>query len=302
MQRRRTLLRPGDLRPRALSWGLPVSFALLATLWTLIPLAATQHSSPSAAAPNHRGSQQAVALNLVATSSTAAPTTVTAPAPSGDPTVTMTLPVDGSIVAAGTAVALSAALSPDLLTAVGAAPGANCFMTIGDDAESTVPGALDATTGVCSGTWTFRAGGAFSVVAWVETPAMITYASPGITVTVNGDSSPRCTGLSASPSGCVYRWAEISYIGSARSARVCAIDGGCLWQSAHTEWGQVAAHDYWLNQASAGQVLADGDSADAYLCVGSSAADWTSYTGSHDFTALLAKPETSADPVPAGTC
>jgi hypothetical protein len=131
---------------------------------------------------------------------------------------------------------------------------------------------------------------------------MITYASPAITVTVNGGANPRCTGLSSAPSGCAYRWAELAYVGSARSARVCAIDGGCQWQSAYTAWSQVPGSDYWLNQAPTGQTLSDGDSADAYLCVGSSAADWTTYTSSHDFTALFAMPETNATPIPAGTC
>jgi hypothetical protein len=85
-----------------------------------------------------------------------------------------------------------------------------------------------------------------------------------------------------------------------RYARVCSLDGGCQWQTTHTSWRQVPGSDYWIN--STGQPLGDGNSAEAYLCIGSSPADWTSYTSSHSFDTLLSSPESSAAPVPAGTC
>jgi hypothetical protein len=77
------------------------------------------------------------------------------------------------------------------------------------------------------------------------------------------------------------------------------IDTGCQWQTAHAAWPQIPGMDYWLNS---GQPLPDGNTAEAYLCLGSSPSDWTVYTSTRDFDALVGRPETSASPVPAGTC
>jgi hypothetical protein len=41
---------------------------------------------------------------------------------------------------------------------------------------------------------------------------------------------------------------------------------------------------------------------DSAYDVGSSPADWTEYASAHDLHELLRRPETSAMPLPAGTC
>ena len=99
----------------------------------------------------------------------------------------------------------------------------------------------------------------------------------------------------------MYRWAEVYYdSGNTRHFRVCGIDGGCQWQTSHTTWRQIAGSEYWIN--STGSPLPDGNQAEAYLCIGSSPAAWTSYASSHNLDTLLGQPDTSAKPVPAGTC
>jgi hypothetical protein len=81
---------------------------------------------------------------------------------------------------------------------------------------------------------------------------------------------------------------------------VCSIDGGCQWTTAHTSWTQVSGKDYWSN--GNGSTLPDGNIDEAYLCIGSAPSDWNNYTASHSLTTLLSQPETSAKPIPAGTC
>ena len=130
--------------------------------------------------------------------------------------------------------------------------------------------------------------------------AAVTYGTAPINVTITGSTNPRCSGAGA-PNTCVYRWTEVYYnSANTRFARVCSIDNGCLWQTAHTSWTQLSGKDYWVK--SIGQLLPDGDLADAYLCVGSSPASWTSYTSSHNFDTLMSQPTTSAQPLPSGTC
>jgi hypothetical protein len=139
------------------------------------------------------------------------------------------------------------------------------------------------------------------VTAAISTPSMTTYGTPPITIHVSGGANPRCTGQPGAPSSCVYRWVEVYYDASnTRHSRVCAIDGGCQWQISHISWRQISSSGYWIN--STGNPLPDGNLAEAYLCLGSAPADWTSYTSNHNLDTLLAQPDTSAAPVPAGTC
>jgi len=177
-----------------------------------------------------------------------------------------------------------------------------CYFRIGDDADSVAQGTLDLNARTCSATWTFNYAGSYSLTAWVNTSSAASAMSATITLSVSGGSNPRCTGLSGAPTACTYRWVEVYYSWSngTRRSRVCAIDGGCQWQTAHLSWSQVAQADYWIN--STGRQLPNGDAADAYLCLGSAPADWTSYSSTHDFDALLGRAETSARPLPAGTC
>jgi hypothetical protein len=143
-----------------------------------------------------------------------------------------------------------------------------------------------------------RNGGTFAVSAWVATPPQITYAAPAISISVSGPSNARCTG--AMSANCAYDWVETYYKSSTRYNRVCAIDSGCLWQSAHTSWKQVPGKDYWVN--STGHTLPDGNLAEAYLCVGSSPSNWSTYASGHSFDTLTRQPETSAAPLAAGVC
>jgi hypothetical protein len=232
---------------------------------------------------------------LMATSTPSVP-----PPPTGKPTAAMTAPADGASLTAGTATTLTAKLSDDLVTALQAGSGGSCYFAVGNDANTVVSGTLNVQAATCSGTWTYRYGGTFSVSAWVATPSQVTYAAPPISVAVIGSTNARCTGTASAPSTCVYHWVETYYKGSTRTIRVCAVDAGCLWQSAHTAWKQIAGKDYWVN--STGQTLPDGNLAEAYLCVGSSPANWSAYSTSHSFDSLTSQPETSAAPVTAGVC
>ncbi|HEX3334881.1 MAG TPA: hypothetical protein VHS54_00375 [Jatrophihabitans sp.] len=175
------------------------------------------------------------------------------------------------------------------------------MFNIGDDANSTTRGTLDLSAGTCTGTWTFNYASVYTVAGWVQTPSTITYTTPPITVTATGGTDPRCTGQTTGPATCSYHWAEVYYTSpnNTRFGRVCDIDTGCQWQTAHAAWPQIPGMDYWLNS---GQPLPDGNTAEAYLCLGSSPSDWTVYTSTRDFDALVGRPETSASPVPAGTC
>lgn len=230
------------------------------------------------------------------TSTSAAAPGTTPPAPAGDPTASITAPADGSTVAAGSAITLTARGSTDLVTALQAGTPRSCWFTLGDDANSTVTGALDATTATCSAAWTFTYRSAFSITAWFATSSTVAYPTPAVTLNVTGADSPRCTGAST---GCTYKWVEVAYTTStAYSGRVCGIDT-CLWTSTHTSWTQVDGKDYWLNRTAS---MASGDVAEAYLCVGTSSTGWASYSSGHNLTTLLGRSDTSANPVPAGTC
>lgn len=231
-------------------------------------------------------------------SSTPAAPTTPPPAPAGKPAATITAPTSGSTVAAGTAVTLTARGSADLVTALQAGTPRSCYFTVGDDANTSVAGTLDASTATCTATWTVTYKSAFSITGWFATASTIAYATPAITLNVTGSDSPRCTGAVAV--GCAYKWAEVYYTSStAYSGRVCGIDT-CQWGSAHTSWSQVSGKDYWLN--STGSTLPDGNAAEAYLCIGTSSADWSTYSTGRNFASLLAQPETSASPLPSGTC
>jgi hypothetical protein len=229
------------------------------------------------------------------------PTGPTTSAPGAvQPPVVLTAPAAGTALSAGAPVTLAAQLSQDLTTVVQAG-GSNCYFFVGDDAGSTATGVLDSQHGTCSATWTYRYSGTFSVSAAVTNPAAMTYTSAPVSVTVAGSSNPRCTADVSAPTTCVYRWTEVFYTSAtAWSGRVCSIDGGCQWQTAHTSWAQVPGKDAWIY--STGATLSDAHQADAYLCVGSSPADWSAYSNSPSFTTLLAQPETSANPLPTGTC
>jgi hypothetical protein len=238
-------------------------------------------------------------LALVAAGqSTSAATTP--PAPVGTPTARISAPADGSTYATGVAVNFTATLSTDLVTALQAGSARSCSFSVGDDAGSTATGTLNLTAGTCTGSWTYAYAGGFAVSASVITPSQITYGTAPTNITITGSTNPRCTGAGA-PSTCVYRWTEVYYnSANTRFARVCSIDGGCLWQTAHTSWTQLTGTDYWVK--STGQVLSDGNLAEAYLCVGSSPASWTAYTSGHNFDTLMSQPDTSAKPLPSGTC
>lgn len=73
---------------------------------------------------------------LVATASSSPSPSAAAADPAGNPTATITSPVAGTSVASGTAVALSALLSSDLITALQAGTSRSCYFTVGDDANS----------------------------------------------------------------------------------------------------------------------------------------------------------------------
>ena len=243
-----------------------------------------------------------VAAPLAAAPTTSTPTTTAPATPAGHPTVAISSPANGSTATAGTAVTLVATLSADLVTALQAGSGGLCYFVIGDDAHSTTQGVLDLNARTCTGSWTFAYTANYAITAAVTTPSGITYNAPPITVTVSGTSNPRCTGNAGAPAGCVYRWTEVYYTTATntRYARVCSIDGGCQWQTTHTSWPQIPGTDYWINSTS--QPLGDGNNAEAYLCLGSSPTDWTNYTNNHSLDTLLARPETSTAPLPAGTC
>jgi hypothetical protein len=270
--------------------------AILACV-TITLVATVQHWPATRTTP-----QRAEHVHLVAAAQPASPTASSTPAPPpGDPRATMSSPADGTTVPAGTVVTLTASLSTDLVTALQAGSSSLCYFSIGDDANSTTRGTIDLTARTCTGTWTFSYTSAYPVFASVNTPSGITYSTPSITVAVSGGSDPRCTGQAALPASCTYHWTEVYYTSTnTRYARVCYIDGGCQWQTTHTSWPQVSGKDYWIN--STGQPLPDGNSAEAYLCLGSAPTDWSTYTNTRDFAALLNSPETSASPIPNGTC
>ena len=217
-------------------------------------------------------------------------------------TISISAPQAGASLAAGTAVTLTAQLSPDLVTDLSSGKS-SCWFMVGDDANSNDPGSVNLAAGTCSATWTYTYAGTFTVTAQVMDSSANAYSSPSITVTASGASDPRCTGTSGSPASCVYRWSESFYASvSSRSFRVCSVDGGCQWATAHTSWTQVSGKDYWTHSNANGSALPDGNIAEAYLCIGSAPSDWNSYAGSHSLTTLLSQPETSVAPVPAGTC
>lgn len=281
------------------AWRRKLCGGLIIAAWLGLVLLASGHGVTKVGG-KPQGQRQ---LPLLAAAQLAPSSTSTAPAaPAGNPTAAMTSPADGSTASAGTAVTLAATLSTDLVTALQAGSGGSCYFLIGDDANSTTRGVLDLSARTCTGSWTFSYADTYSIAASVATPSGLTYGSAPITVTVSGGSNPRCTGQAGAPSSCVYRWTEVYYTSSnnTRYARVCSLDGGCQWQTTHTSWPQVTGKDYWIN--STGQPLGDGNSSEAYLCLGSSPTDWTSYTSSHSFDTLLNRPETSATPIPAGTC
>jgi len=232
----------------------------------------------------------------------AASTSQTSPASpdAGDPTATITSPASGASTSAGTTVTLVASLSPDLVSALQAGTG-RCYFLVGNDANSTATATLNLQAATCSGSWTYSYSGTFAIVARIDTPSGTTYSSAPSTLTVNGSTNARCTGLAGAPSNCVYRWAEIYYDSSStRRARVCSINGGCQWLSTHTSWQQTAGMDFWLNRAA--QPMTDGNLAELFACFGSSPADWNAYTTNSDFDALTSKPETNIAPIQQGIC
>lgn len=255
---------------------------------------AHSHSSDALRAPRE--------VLAAATASTSTSATTSAPsAPTGDPSTTVTSPSANATVTVGSPVTLSAALSPDLVTALRASTGGQCYFEVGNDAGDTATGTLDLTAATCSASWTYSYAGSFSVVAHVNVPGSVTYSSAPVPITVSGSANPRCSGVAGAPTTCVYRWAEVYYDStSTRHARVCSIDGGCQWQSAHLSWTQVPNADYWLNRGT--PTLPDGNSAEAYVCFGSSPTQWSSYTSTHDFAALLGRADTNVAPIPSGTC
>lgn len=212
----------------------------------------------------------------------------------------MSITAPTATVASGTALTLSAQLSPDLVTAVQAGTPRGCYFTVGDDANSVAVGTLNTTAGTCQAAWTYNYAATYTLTATVTTPARIAYTSPPVTITITGPSNPRCTASAGAPATCVYRWTEVYYTNTGRSQRVCSIDGACQWQTSHTSWNQITGKDYWT--LSTGQTLPDGDNADAYLCLGSAPSTWSTYANDHNFDTLLAAPQTTATPLPAGTC
>jgi hypothetical protein len=255
-------------------------------------LAGAQETGPPASGPAQPAALLAAAPS---TSST------TAPPDTGNPTATITAPVDGATYPAGTAITLTATFSADLRTALQAGTNRACYFNLGDDANTITTGTIDLTAGTCTGRWSYSYAAAYTLTAWIQTPSKTTYSSPPITVNITSGTNPRCTGQPGAPSSCVYRWAEVYYNSSdTRYQRVCSIDGGCQWQTSHTSWQQVPGSDYWIN--STGQPLPDGNQAEAYPCLGSSPTAWTSYTSTHNLDTLQNQPDTSAKPVPTGTC
>jgi hypothetical protein len=281
----------GRVSTRRIRTGTTVMVGCLAVV--LLPGAPhTQAAAP--ASTQRQGQAQLLAAGLVATNSTQS-------APANSSMATMTAPADGSTVSAEEAVTLTAVLSPDLVTALQADGTGACYFTVGDDANSTPLGTINLTARTCTGTWEFSYGSDYTVAGWVNTPSRITYSTPPITVTVTGGANQRCTGDDG-PGICSYHWTEVYYTAPnhTRHGRICDIDGGCEWQTTHTSWLVLAGEDYWINDT--GQTLPDGNLAEAYLCVGSSPIDWTSYSDTHDFDTLLSQPETSASPVDPGAC
>lgn len=238
-------------------------------------------------------------LIAAAPQSSSSPASPTADA--GNPSATVTGPADGSTFASGTSITLVATFSADLRTALQAGTNRACYFTVGDDASTTVSGVIDMNAGTCTASWAYSYAAGFTITGWIETPSDTSYRTPPITVNITGGTNPRCTGQTGAPTTCVYRWVEVYYnAANTRTVRVCAVDGGCQWQTAHTSWRQVAGSDYWIN--STGQPLPDGNQAEAYLCLGSAPAAWTSYSSTHNFDTLQSQPATSAAPIPAGTC
>jgi hypothetical protein len=277
---------------------MPFVTSLVALLLCIgvVAVALFAHAKPAAGART----QAAPHMALMAAGQASTGTT-TPPAPVvGTPTARITAPVDGTTYATGAAVTVTATLSTDPVTALQAGSARSCTFSIGDDAGSTANGTFNLTAGTCTGSWTYSYAGSFAITASIVTPSQITYGTAPINVTITGSTNPRCTGAGA-PATCVYRWTEVYYNSAdTRFARVCSIDGGCLWQIAHTVWPQITSDDYWVK--STGQVLPDGNLAEAYLCVGSSPASWSSYASTHNFDALTSQPDTSAKPLPSGTC
>lgn len=265
-----------------------IATAGLGLLW----LSSASSARPPLAAPLHEG---------IASSSTPAAPSTTPDAPAGDPTATIAAPVDGSTVAAGSAVALTARGSADLVTALQAGTPRSCWFTVGDNASTSVAGTLTPTTATCSASWTAPYKAAFTITGWFATASTVAYPTTPVTLNVTGADSPRC--VSAASPACSFKWVEVAYTSStAYSGRVCGIDT-CAWTSTHTAWTQVSdssgAKDYWLNRTGS---MATGDVAEAYLCLGSSSADWSTYSSGRNFVSLLGQPETSANPLAAGTC
>ena len=230
------------------------------------------------------------------------PAAVSAAPASSSYTITITAPQAGASLSAGTPVTLTAQLSPDMVTDLSSGK-ASCWFMVGDDANATDPSSLNLGAGTCSGTWTYGYAGTFTITAQVMDASANNYSSPAISVNVVGASDPRCTGVNGAPASCVYRWSEAYYTSTSnRQFRVCSIDGGCQWTTAHTSWTQVSGKDYWTHSNANGSALPDGNIDEAYLCIGSAPSDWNSYATSHSSTTLLGQPETSVTPVPAGTC
>jgi hypothetical protein len=272
-----------------------LSFVVLLLCICVVALALFTHAKPAAGAR----AQLVPHMALMAAGQSASSTTAPAPV-SGTPTARISAPADGSSYPTGAAVNFTATLSTDLVSALQAGSARSCAFSIGDDAGSTASGTLDLTASTCTGSWTYSYAGTFAVTASIITPSQVTYGTAAINVTITGSTNPRCTGAGA-PATCVYRWTEVYYnSANTRFARVCSIDGGCLWQTTHTTWPQITGNDYWVK--STGQALSDGNLADAYLCIGSSPASWSAYSSSHDFAGLMRQPDTNAQPLPSGTC
>ena len=247
------------------------------------------------------GARDAPSTSSAQPSSPPAVAVSAAPA-SSNYTISITAPQAGASMSAGTPVTLSAQLSPDLAADLSSGK-TSCWFMVGDDANASDPGSLNLGADTCTGTWTYSYAGTFTITAQVMDGSANNYSSPAITVNVSGASDPRCTGANGAPAGCVYRWSEAYYTSiSNRQFRVCTIDGGCQWTTAHTSWTQVAGKDYWTHSNATGSSLPDGNIDEVYLCIGSAPSDWTSYATTHALTTLLIQPETSVTPVPAGTC